>query len=225
MSLRTRVSSLPASAPQRPRIPIARVPQPREDRMPATWRLAKPGVDRPRATSRPGTERRWLVRGRERPPTWGARNRSPGPSRAAKWSSGGRPTGHWWPARAPARTWARCSRCPVWTGTMYCRWHGLGPRRGGDPTWTPYRRLRRRRADLGPPAHPGRDADRRPAIPPRPPLSRVGRRRDRDPGGASPATSSPTGSTPGTAPGSTRTRSATSSSTTRPPTSTCWSST
>ena len=44
MSLRTRTSSLPeVSKPSiRSRIPIARIPQPREDRMPSTWRLAKP---------------------------------------------------------------------------------------------------------------------------------------------------------------------------------------
>ena len=44
MSLRTRTSSLPqVSRPRvRSRIPIARIPQPREDRMASTWRLAKP---------------------------------------------------------------------------------------------------------------------------------------------------------------------------------------
>ena len=45
MSLRTRTSSLPqVSRPNvRSRIPISRVPQPRENRMVPTWRLAKPG--------------------------------------------------------------------------------------------------------------------------------------------------------------------------------------
>ena len=45
MSLRTRTSPLPeVSKPSvRSRIPIARIPQPREDRMASTWRLAKPG--------------------------------------------------------------------------------------------------------------------------------------------------------------------------------------
>ena len=47
MSLRTR-TELPDAVPARPgsirsRIPISRVPQPREDRMTSTWRLAKPG--------------------------------------------------------------------------------------------------------------------------------------------------------------------------------------
>ena len=47
MSLRTR-TDLPDPVPARPgsirsRIPISRVPQPREDRMTSTWRLAKPG--------------------------------------------------------------------------------------------------------------------------------------------------------------------------------------
>jgi hypothetical protein len=44
MSLRTRTSSLPqVSKPNvRSRIPLSRVPQPRENRMPTTWRLAKP---------------------------------------------------------------------------------------------------------------------------------------------------------------------------------------
>ena len=46
MSLRTRPEPLPTSvspavAP-RSRVPISRVPQPREDRMVPTWRLAKP---------------------------------------------------------------------------------------------------------------------------------------------------------------------------------------
>jgi hypothetical protein len=44
MSLRTRISPLPQ--PSRPsprsRISIERLPQPREDRMASTWRLAKP---------------------------------------------------------------------------------------------------------------------------------------------------------------------------------------
>jgi hypothetical protein len=44
MSLRTRISPLPH--PSRPsprsRIPIERIPQPRENRMASTWRLAKP---------------------------------------------------------------------------------------------------------------------------------------------------------------------------------------
>jgi hypothetical protein len=44
MSLRTRTSSLPqVSKPNvRSRIPISRVPQPRETRMATIWRLAKP---------------------------------------------------------------------------------------------------------------------------------------------------------------------------------------
>ena len=44
MSLRTRISPLPQplrSGP-RSRIPIERIPQPRENRMSSTWRLAKP---------------------------------------------------------------------------------------------------------------------------------------------------------------------------------------
>ena len=44
MSLKTRISPLPQ--PSRPgarsRIPIERIPQPRENRMASTWRLAKP---------------------------------------------------------------------------------------------------------------------------------------------------------------------------------------
>ena len=44
MSLRTRTSSLPqVSKPNvRSRIPISRAPQPRENRLATTWRLAKP---------------------------------------------------------------------------------------------------------------------------------------------------------------------------------------
>jgi hypothetical protein len=45
MSLRRRTSPLPpASRPTvRSRIPIARIPQPPQNRMASTWRLAKPG--------------------------------------------------------------------------------------------------------------------------------------------------------------------------------------
>jgi hypothetical protein len=44
MSLRTRISHLPqVPAPLvRSRIPIARIPRPRQNRMASTWRLAKP---------------------------------------------------------------------------------------------------------------------------------------------------------------------------------------
>ena len=44
MSLRTRISPLPkVSRPHvRSRIPIARIPQPRQNPMAATWQLAKP---------------------------------------------------------------------------------------------------------------------------------------------------------------------------------------
>src|SRR3954447_2171103 len=44
MSLRTRISPLPAGPRPtvRSRIPIARIPQPRQNKMASTWRLAKP---------------------------------------------------------------------------------------------------------------------------------------------------------------------------------------
>ena len=69
MSLRTRTSSLPeVSKPSiRSRIPIARIPQPREDRMPSTWRLAKPGrIAAALRTSQAQNSGGWFVAGASR---------------------------------------------------------------------------------------------------------------------------------------------------------------
>ena len=66
MSLRTRTSPLPeVSKPSvRSRIPIARIPQPREDRMASTWRLAKPGrIAAALRTSQAQNSGGWFVAG------------------------------------------------------------------------------------------------------------------------------------------------------------------
>ncbi len=67
MSLRTRTSSLPqVSRPSvRSRIPISRMPQPRENRMAATWRLAKPARIAAALRVAQSRRRRRLVRCRQ----------------------------------------------------------------------------------------------------------------------------------------------------------------
>ena len=173
MSLRTRTSPLPeTSRPSvRSRIPIARIPRPRENRMAATWRLAKPA--RIAAALRVAQARNsggWFVAGRS-----GDVGRKESVVRTIAghevvfWrnSAGGLIAG---PGACP-HLGALLDKCPVIDGTMYCRWHGLALTQGGDQTWSPYRAY----DDgvliwVGLPTD-GEVATDRPALPARPPLS------------------------------------------------------
>src|SRR5688500_3470706 len=141
MSLRTRTSSLPqVSRPRvRSRIPISRVPQPRETRMPTTWRLAQPA--RIAAALRVAQSRNtggWFVAGcsadvgRKESVTRTIAGRE-----IVFWrnSTGGLIAG---PGACP-HLGALLDRCPVIDGTMYCRWHGLALTQSGDQTWSPDR--------------------------------------------------------------------------------------
>ncbi len=173
MSLRTRTSSLP-QVPKpnvRSRIPISRVPQPRENRMPTTWRLAKPA--RIAAALRVAQSRNsggWFVAGssvdvgRKESVTRTIAGRE-----VVFWrnSAGGLVAG---PGACP-HLGALLDKCPVIDGTMYCRWHGLALTQSGDQTWSPYRAY----DDgvliwVGLPTD-GEVATDRPSLPARPPLS------------------------------------------------------
>lgn len=142
MSLRTRTSNLPArsfSDELRSRIPIRRVPQPREDRLPSTWRLAKPGrIAAALAVSQQQNSGGWFVAGassdvRRKESV----ARTIGGREVVFWrnATGGLVAG---PGACP-HLGALLDRCPVMDGTMYCRWHGLALTEQGDRTWSPYR--------------------------------------------------------------------------------------
>src|SRR4051812_13920118 len=173
MSLRTRTSPLPevAKPSVRSRLPIERIPQPRENRMPSTWRLAKPGrIAAALATSQVQNSGGWFVAGassdvgRKESVTRTIAGRE-----VVLWrnATGGLVAG---PGACP-HLGALLDSCPVLDGTMYCRWHGLALTEDGDRTWSPYRAW-----DDGvllwvglPTA--GETATDRPALPTRPPLS------------------------------------------------------
>ncbi len=164
---------------ERPRIPIPRVPQPRENRMTATWRQAKPArIAAALAVSQAQNSGGWFVAGQA--PTSGARSRWPGRSPAARWCSGATPTGELvaGPGACP-HLGALMDKCPVLDGTMYCRWHGLAFTQQGDRTWSPYRAY----DDgvliwVGLPTE-GETPTERPTLPARPPLAELGHRGDR----------------------------------------------
>jgi nitrite reductase/ring-hydroxylating ferredoxin subunit len=172
MSLRTRNSPLPdVSRPTaRSRIPISRVPQPRETRMAATWRLAKPArIAAALRTAQSRNSGGWFVAGAS-----GDVGRKESVTRTIAgrevvfWrnSTGGLVAG---PGACP-HLGALLDRCPVVDGTMYCRWHGLALTQNGDQTWSPYRAY----DDgvliwVGLPTD-GELATDRPALPARPPL-------------------------------------------------------
>ena len=141
MSLRTRTSPLPLiPRPNvRSRIPIARVPQPRENRMSSTWRLAKPGrIAAALRTAQSQNSGGWFVAGAS-----GDVGRKESVVRTIAgrevvfWrnSTGGLVAG---PGACP-HLGALLDKCPVMDGTMYCRWHGLALTQNGDQTWSPYR--------------------------------------------------------------------------------------
>lgn len=172
MSLRTR--SEPAAVPGpsgRPRIPIARVPQPREDRMAPTWKLARPSrIASALKVSQEQGSGGWFVAGA---------SRDVGRTESLTRTIAGREVVFWrnaagglvaGPGACP-HLGALLDRCPVLDGTMYCRWHGLALTEDGDRTWSPYRAL----DDgvllwVGLPTS-GEPPTAQPALPPRPPVA------------------------------------------------------
>ena len=175
MSLRTRPDALPApatrGAPRRSPIPISRVPQPREDRMVSTWRLAKPArIAAALSVAQAQDSGGWFVAGASGD-VGGKESvaRTIAGREVVLWrnSAGGLVAG---PGACP-HLGALLDRCPVMDGTMYCRWHGLALTQQGDKTWQPYRAF-----DDGvliwvglPTA--GESEIERPNLPPRPPLA------------------------------------------------------
>ncbi|MCW2810111.1 MAG: Rieske (2Fe-2S) protein [Friedmanniella sp.] len=142
MSLRTRPSALPVPATDwRSRIPISRVPQPREDRMTATWRLARPArIAGALALSQTQNSGGWFVAGA---------SGDVGRTESVARTIAGREVVFWrnasgelvaGPGACP-HLGALMDRCPVMEGTMYCRWHGLAFSERGDTTWSPYAAL------------------------------------------------------------------------------------
>lgn len=130
---------VPVAGRERPRIPIERVPQPREDKMSETWRLARPsriGTSLERAQARNAGG--WFVAGL---------SGDVGRTESVTRTIAGREVVFWrdergelvaGPGSCP-HLGALMDRCPVIDGTMYCRWHGLALTREGDRTWSPYR--------------------------------------------------------------------------------------
>jgi nitrite reductase/ring-hydroxylating ferredoxin subunit len=154
----------------RARIPIARVPQPREDRMTSTWRLARPArIAAALAQSQAQDSGGWFVAGT---------SSDVGSDASIARTIAGREVTFWrtsdgslvaGPGACP-HLGALLEDCPVLGGTMYCRWHGLAFTPDGDRTWSPYRAY-----DDGvliwvglPTA--GESPSDRPNLPPRPPL-------------------------------------------------------
>src|SRR5215210_3097889 len=143
MSLRTRPDPLPSSVsptgPPRSRVPISRVPQPRQDRMVPTWRLAKPGrIAAALQVAQAQDSGGWFVAGASA--DVGAKEsvaRTIAGREVVFWrnSHGGLVAG---PALCP-HLGALLDKCPVLNGTMYCRWHGMAFSQQGDATWSPYR--------------------------------------------------------------------------------------
>ena len=181
MSLRTRTSPLP-QVPRpgiRSRIPIARIPQPREDRMPSTWRLAKPArIAAALRTAQAQQLRRLVRRGRQR------RRRAQGVGDAHDCRSRG---GLLAQLRRRAGRRARrlpAPRCAVGQVPGDGRHHVLPVARAGAdpkrrPDLEPVPGLRRRRAALGRPADRGRGRDRSTRTARAPTAARLGQRGDR----------------------------------------------
>lgn len=172
MSLRLR-GDLPIALPERvrSRIPIQRVPQPREDRMPASWRQAKPGrIARSLAVSQARDSGGWYVAGK---------SSDVGRTESVARTIAGREVVFWrssegalvaGPGACP-HLGALLDACPVLDGTMYCRWHGLALTAAGDRTWSPYAALDDGVLLWVRLPTPGETLTARPTIPARPPLS------------------------------------------------------
>ncbi|HEY5822659.1 MAG TPA: DUF5914 domain-containing protein, partial [Propionibacteriaceae bacterium] len=143
MSLRTRTNTPAVSPFSRAaiaqRIPISRVPQPREDRMTATWRLARPSrIAAALEVSQAQNSGGWFVAGQ---------SSDVGGKESVARTIAGREVVFWRNAEgglvagpgACPHLGALMDRCPVMEGTMYCRWHGLALTEQGDRTWSPFR--------------------------------------------------------------------------------------
>ena len=154
------------------RIPIARVPQPREDGMSPTWRLAKPArIASSLLVAQAQNSGGWFVAGA---------SADVGRTESVTRTIAGREVVFWrgatdeliaGPGACP-HLGALMDRCPVLDGTMYCRWHGLALTQDGDRTWSPYAALDdgvllwvRLPTDGEPPTE-------RPTLPARPPAAR-----------------------------------------------------
>ena len=139
----------------RSRIPIQRVPQPRENRMTASWRQAKPGrIAAALAVSQAQNSGGWFVAGQ---------SADVGATESVARTIAGREVVFWrdadgtliaGPGACP-HLGALMDACPVLDGTMYCRWHGTGADVEGRPDLEPVRGPGRRSADLGPAGHRG----------------------------------------------------------------------
>ena len=141
MSLKTRINPLPQLPRQtvRSRMPIARIPQPRENSMASTWRLARPGrIAAALRTAQSRNSGGWFVAGA---------SGDVGLKESLTRTIAGREVVFWrnsvgelvaGPGACP-HLGALLDKCPVIDGTMYCRWHGLALTQNGDQTWTPYR--------------------------------------------------------------------------------------
>jgi nitrite reductase/ring-hydroxylating ferredoxin subunit len=155
----------------RPRVPIARVPQPRENKMSSTWRQARPArIAAALAVSQAQNSGGWFVAGASGDVGADASvTRTIAGREVVFWrnAAGGLVAG---PGACP-HLGALLDNCPVLAGTMYCRWHGLALTEDGDSTWSPYRAwddgvlLWVRLSTAGEPA------TERPALPSRPPLT------------------------------------------------------
>ena len=99
-------SRLPMPESVRARIPIYRVPQPRENRMTSDLAAGQAAPDRGRARgAQDQNSGGWFVAGSSADVA--ARSRSPAPSPAARSCSGATALVRLWPGRAPARTSGR----------------------------------------------------------------------------------------------------------------------
>ena len=153
----------------RSKIPIERVPQPREDRMTSTWRLAKPRkIAAALAASQAQNSGGWYVAGA---------SGDIGGTESVTRTIAGREVVFWrdedgrlvaGPGACP-HLGALMDRCPVFEGTMYCRWHGLAFHKDGDASWSPYRAVDDGVLIWVQLATPGEEPTDTPTLPPRPP--------------------------------------------------------
>ena len=163
------IPGLPMPAAVRSRIPIERVPQPREDRMTSTWRSAKPRrIAAALAASQAQNSGGWYVAGA---------SADVGAKESVARTIAGREVVFWraeeghlvaGPGACP-HLGALLDRCPVMQGTMYCRWHGLALTGAGDASWTPYRAVDDGVLIWVQLPTPGEEPTEYPALPPRPP--------------------------------------------------------
>ena len=122
-----------------PTVPLARIPQPAEDRMAPTWRQAKPArIAAALAVAQGHNPGGWFVAGA---------SGDVGSTTSVARTIAGREVVFWrnatgglvaGPGACP-HLGALLDRCTVVGGTLYCRWHGLALTEQGDRSWSPYR--------------------------------------------------------------------------------------